>query len=214
MSKETPWRCMHCGTVFRDEASALACAAQYEEGVRELEASLKLQQDANMRGVKLWQAAHPGNELVWPDQAKMVAWMLETITSLESRLARVEAAARELVTRLAVIHADPAYKAVWASYMLHAGSYKGPNYVREMEALRTALSEQKDDRGLDQAWHQVSGKQPPPHGRYEAYQAGRGDFTATVCYGMHHPWWVPDGKEPIDMLPSDMWRVASQEPPR
>lgn len=52
--------------------------------IRELRATFSLQWDANMRGIKAWQAAHPGNDLVWPDQAKMVEWLLNEITRLRA----------------------------------------------------------------------------------------------------------------------------------
>jgi hypothetical protein len=36
-----------------------------------------LRWQADMRAIKLWQAAHPGNDLVWPDHADLVVWLLE-----------------------------------------------------------------------------------------------------------------------------------------
>lgn len=32
---------------------------------------------ADQRAIKRWQAAHPGNDLVWPDRANMVVWLME-----------------------------------------------------------------------------------------------------------------------------------------
>ena len=45
--------------------------------VQELEHSLKLIHDSDMRAIKLWQLAHPGQDHVWPDRAEMIFWLLE-----------------------------------------------------------------------------------------------------------------------------------------
>jgi len=42
----------------------------------DMQATFDLSYNANLRGIKLWQDANPGNELVWPDQAKLVEWLL------------------------------------------------------------------------------------------------------------------------------------------
>ena len=41
---------------------------------------------ADERAVELWRAAHPGNELVIPDRAKLVGWLLEQNTALRAEL--------------------------------------------------------------------------------------------------------------------------------
>lgn len=38
---------------------------------------------AHMRGIKAWQEANPGNDLVWPDTAKMVEWLLTRAAAAE-----------------------------------------------------------------------------------------------------------------------------------
>ncbi len=43
----------------------------------ELQATFDLQWRADLRAIKLWQAAHPGNELTWPDRCNLVVWLLE-----------------------------------------------------------------------------------------------------------------------------------------
>jgi hypothetical protein len=45
----------------------------------ELTAYFNLRWEADMRAIKRWQAAHPGNELTWPDHADMVVWLLEQL---------------------------------------------------------------------------------------------------------------------------------------
>jgi hypothetical protein len=47
--------------------------------VAELQATFDLRWQADQRAIKKWQAAHPGNELVWPDHADMVVWLLEQL---------------------------------------------------------------------------------------------------------------------------------------
>lgn len=41
---------------------------------------------ADMRAIKRWQAANPGNDLVWPDHADLVVWLLDQLDGL--RLAK------------------------------------------------------------------------------------------------------------------------------
>ena len=36
---------------------------------------------ADERAVELWRAAHPGNDLVIPDRAKLVGWLLEQLAA-------------------------------------------------------------------------------------------------------------------------------------
>lgn len=66
-------------------------------------------------------------------------------------------------------------------------------------------------------WKPVAKEKPRPHARYHVR---RGDllFTATPCYGMHAPWWVPRVPDqgdmpletaPISMQDDDEWRPLS-----
>jgi hypothetical protein len=57
--------------------------------VAENEAFFQRQWDANMRGIKLWQEAHPGNDLTWPDKAQFTFWMLSEIAKLRAALKNV-----------------------------------------------------------------------------------------------------------------------------
>ena len=61
------------------------------EEIREMQASFDLRWNADMRAIKRWQAAHPGSELIWPDHADMVVWMLER---LDEAVGIIEAADR------------------------------------------------------------------------------------------------------------------------
>lgn len=46
--------------------------------------SFDLRWDADMRAIKRWQAAHPGNDLVWPDHADLVVWLLEKLEEMKN----------------------------------------------------------------------------------------------------------------------------------
>lgn len=35
--------------------------------------------EADQRAIKRWQAAHPGNDNVWPDRADLVVWLMEQL---------------------------------------------------------------------------------------------------------------------------------------
>lgn len=56
-------------------------------------------------------------------------------------LAPVRAAAKALVEKIDVIHADRAYESVFTVAQLHVGPYAGPTYVEELAALRAALGD-------------------------------------------------------------------------
>lgn len=43
----------------------------------DLQANFDLRWKADMRAIKMWQEAHPGNDLVWPDHADLCVWLLE-----------------------------------------------------------------------------------------------------------------------------------------
>lgn len=45
----------------------------------ELQDVFDLRCTTDKRAIELWQAAHPGNENVWPDRTDLVLWLLEQI---------------------------------------------------------------------------------------------------------------------------------------
>lgn len=49
----------------------------------ELTEVLDMQWKADMRAIKMWQEAHPGNDLVWPDGAKLTVWLMERVDALK-----------------------------------------------------------------------------------------------------------------------------------
>lgn len=51
-------------------------------------------------------------------------------------------AAKALVDKLELIHADPQYQGVWTLYAIHGGDYtNGPKYDKELSELKEALSQ-------------------------------------------------------------------------
>ena len=41
---------------------------------------------ADQRAIKMWQEAHPGNDLVWPDRCNMVVWLLDQLDEVRKEL--------------------------------------------------------------------------------------------------------------------------------
>ena len=62
----------------------------YREAAEELRATFDLRWKADMRAIKRWQAAHPGNELTWPDHADMVVWLLGEVERLQQAKGIIE----------------------------------------------------------------------------------------------------------------------------
>lgn len=64
-------------------------------------------------------------------------------------------------------------------------------------------------------WTQVKDESPRPHSKYTVRRDGF-VHTATPCYGMHDPWWVPismHGHEiaAVTMRPTDEWSACEQK---
>jgi hypothetical protein len=173
-----------------------ACSAV--DRIAKLEGSLRLICDANQRGIKRWQQAHPGNDLVWPDQAKMVEWMLNRIAELEAKLARVT----EALTLCENLRPNITY----GQHQYVCGHMEAKHH--RTEALRAALSDADDGRA---AWIRIKDAHPPPHqGSYRVRRDGEDDeIIATVCYGMHTPWWCLTDNCTLDMQDDDLWRPAA-----
>lgn len=49
------------------------------EQIEEHDQSFDLRWKADMRAIKRWQEAHPGNDLTWPDHADLCVWLLEQL---------------------------------------------------------------------------------------------------------------------------------------
>lgn len=51
----------------------------------------------------------------------------------------IEQAARKLINKLHIVHADEKYRSVWIMAAIHDGFYTGPNYAAELQELELAL---------------------------------------------------------------------------
>ncbi len=60
-------------------AELMASAPKLKADLEDMQRTFDLRWKADMRAIKRWQAAHPGNELVWPDHADLVVWLLEQL---------------------------------------------------------------------------------------------------------------------------------------
>jgi hypothetical protein len=95
------------GCKMREDAAhtlrALRAALDAAERERdEFQASFDLAWDADMRGIKRWQAAHPGKELTWPGRDKLVAWLLSERDAADATgYARGVRDAANLINRIA-----------------------------------------------------------------------------------------------------------------
>jgi hypothetical protein len=56
----------------------------------DLQASFDLRWKADMRAIKMWQEAHPGNDLVWPDHADLCVWLLEQLAELQTAISELQ----------------------------------------------------------------------------------------------------------------------------
>lgn len=53
--------------------------AEMAERIADLERTFDLRWEADRRAIMRWQKAHPGNDLIWPDHADLVVWLLRTL---------------------------------------------------------------------------------------------------------------------------------------
>lgn len=79
LTAKVPQNVMNASTLTEAAATITALRARVEELEREKAESdlaFDLRWDADMRAIKRWQEAHPGNDLVWPDHAELCLWLL------------------------------------------------------------------------------------------------------------------------------------------
>lgn len=53
--------------------------------VQDSEFTLEIRWEADMRAIKRWQEANPGNGLTWPDHADLVVWLLDQLATKEGK---------------------------------------------------------------------------------------------------------------------------------
>jgi hypothetical protein len=66
-----------------EEANAIliASAPKMKADLEDMQRTFDLMWEADQRAIKRWQAAHPGNDLVWPDRSKLTEWLLEQLST-------------------------------------------------------------------------------------------------------------------------------------
>ena len=79
LNGQTNWVCSCGGT---------DCKGQQENA--DLRGTLDAVIEADGRAADLWRAAHPGKELVIPDRAKLVGWLLEQNAALRADKERLD----------------------------------------------------------------------------------------------------------------------------
>lgn len=98
--------------------SAIAEIARLKAENQEHEQLFSLQWKADQRGIKMWQEANPGNDLVWPDSAKLSVWLLEQFDKLKSTLNRHDYHARRVTRNLCEDGPEGNANNVWVANML------------------------------------------------------------------------------------------------
>ena len=58
-------------------------AVHLKEEIEDHEASFELRWKADMRAIKQWQEAHPGNDHIWPDHADLCMWLIGEVERLK-----------------------------------------------------------------------------------------------------------------------------------
>jgi hypothetical protein len=88
---------MTCSAALeRDRLRAELTATKAE--CAEKQATFDLMFSANLRGIKMWQDAHPEHSETWPDLARIVAWLLSELTRLRAEVERLDGCCDELHT--------------------------------------------------------------------------------------------------------------------
>lgn len=85
-------------------AAALRAAA---EEIEQRDRSFDVRWRADMRAIKRWQQANPGNDLVWPDHADLCVWLMDSRHTERGKLSaatrKLEAAQATLAAREALL---------------------------------------------------------------------------------------------------------------
>lgn len=61
------------------------CLSLIEDELGGMKASIELRYNSDMRAIKQWQAAHPGNDLTWPDHADLSVWLMEQLAAATAK---------------------------------------------------------------------------------------------------------------------------------
>jgi len=125
-----------------------------DKRIADLEALFELRWKADQRAIKMWQAAHPGNELIWPDHADLSVWLCERLAEVTQQ--RDE---ERKERRRALRWAWTCACAVKGPIFLYDDSASPQRYIgdaseviqREFAALDAAQKREKDGKSDDAA---------------------------------------------------------------
>lgn len=85
-------------------ANAKAAHEETRRALAEAEASLALQSAASKRARERWQKDHPNLRLTWPDQADLIVYLLNDLTSERQKREAAEKRAEEARSVLRELH--------------------------------------------------------------------------------------------------------------
>jgi len=105
------------GRITQRELGAIRARLDAVEAERdEIQAVFDKMWEVDLRAIKAWQEAHPGNELVWPDRGKHATWLMPQLEDCK-RQARI------------------------ANDQLEYVNKSRDTWIREHKRIRAALSE-------------------------------------------------------------------------
>ncbi len=78
-------------------------------------------------------------DLVLSQAAMMLELDAKEIKAITTDYRTLHDAAKELILRMKVIHANDEYKSVWTLAGIHGNLYNGPTYEKELKALADAV---------------------------------------------------------------------------
>ncbi len=56
---------------------------QLKQTIADWQASFDLYHNAELRAIRMWQEKNPGNDMIWPDKAKLTVWLLEQLAEAQ-----------------------------------------------------------------------------------------------------------------------------------
>lgn len=101
------------------------------DDLKDHEYGFDLRWKADMRAIKRWRAAHPGNELVMPDHADLCVFLLEEFAKLVNLSAAFYAKVKTIEPEV--------NKYIGLHFARTQQQYNGPNYAEEANALEAYL---------------------------------------------------------------------------
>lgn len=139
----------------------IALLRELADQVDDYDQLFSMQYTADMRGVALWRAANPGNELVLPDQGKLIFWLLQEITRMQAdqkldhqqlfdgtmtRIANV--ALHERIARFKVELFEAGKLAGKQQLELEQHAAKTTKALQEIEQAHQAIHKRQDNHAL------------------------------------------------------------------